>query len=430
MQLLDAFDHDGPNGTHRCLVFEAMGPSAEAMVDELPENKPKMYDRINRYPLWMAKSMLRQALLGLDFLHQNGIAHGDFQPGNILFSATDLESAGEEELAQDDQRDVSAPVRRLDGRIDPWAPRYVATSQPLAEHADLGPEFVVKLSDMGAGMSFLTRSSCYPLTVLTAFFLTDPPERPATPASLRSPEMILEGKDGLAQDVWSFGCLVFEFICARPPFVVWTAFRPKEESDDDHLLMFDDTLGPLPDAVRSKWSRSHKYFNAAGKRIKEPNKDQPEPNGTNGISNAVSTGSDHGTNETSNGAATGSANGTNRISNDIATDPEMKTNRISNGAAAISENGTNGISSEGATGSVNGADQETTQLPAFVVKEPEPEFHYPTLEDLFNQNKSPDLDADESATIKALLRQILTYDPDQRPSAAELLKHPWFAGTK
>jgi non-specific serine/threonine protein kinase len=34
--LLDEFLHEGPNGKHRCLVFEAMGATAASLVEELP----------------------------------------------------------------------------------------------------------------------------------------------------------------------------------------------------------------------------------------------------------------------------------------------------------------------------------------------------------------------------------------------------------
>lgn len=54
----------------------------------------------------MAKLILKRALLGLAFLHTNNIIHGDFQPGNLLFSILDIGSLSEEELKQDQsQRD-------------------------------------------------------------------------------------------------------------------------------------------------------------------------------------------------------------------------------------------------------------------------------------------------------------------------------------
>ena len=46
----------------------------------------------------MAKRILRQALQDLEFLHQNGIAHGDFQPSHILFTLEDLNHIGDSKM--------------------------------------------------------------------------------------------------------------------------------------------------------------------------------------------------------------------------------------------------------------------------------------------------------------------------------------------
>jgi serine/threonine protein kinase len=97
-QLLDEFRHQGPNGTHICLLFEPMGPSVSSMVEELPQFNPRKLGMKVRYPPWMAKSILKQSLQALDFLHNNGVAHGDLQPGNILFALDDIDSKPEDML--------------------------------------------------------------------------------------------------------------------------------------------------------------------------------------------------------------------------------------------------------------------------------------------------------------------------------------------
>jgi serine/threonine protein kinase len=53
--LIDHFWHDGSNGRHLCLVFEPMGPSTTAIASELPHNKPRQIDKVQRYPVRMAK---------------------------------------------------------------------------------------------------------------------------------------------------------------------------------------------------------------------------------------------------------------------------------------------------------------------------------------------------------------------------------------
>ncbi|KAM3490723.1 hypothetical protein MY3957_005979 [Beauveria namnaoensis] len=156
-QLLDEFEHRGPNGTHKCLVFEPMGPTVNSMVEELPQFKPRRRQMRVRYPPNMAKSILKQSLQALAFLHSNGVAHGDFQPGNMLFSLQDLDLAAEDDLRQEEDvqgRSISPPVQRLDGKQDLWAPRYLCISQPLSEFTCYEGDFKIKLADMGGGKYF------------------------------------------------------------------------------------------------------------------------------------------------------------------------------------------------------------------------------------------------------------------------------------
>lgn len=152
-QLLDEFEHHGPNGIHKCLVFSPMGASVNTMVRELPQFKPRRWGMKIRYPPQMAKSILKQSLQALAFLHENGIAHGDFQPGNMLFTLGDINSKPEDVLRQEEDvqaRLIPPPVQRLDGKQDKWAPRYLRVAQSLAPFTYHGEGFKIKLSDMGA----------------------------------------------------------------------------------------------------------------------------------------------------------------------------------------------------------------------------------------------------------------------------------------
>ena len=156
-KVLDEFDHCGPYGVHKCLVFEPMGPSANTMVEELPQFNPRKYGMTVRYPPWMAKRILKQSLQALAFLHENGIAHGDFQPGNMLFTLDDsIDSTPEDVLRQEEDvqaRLISPPVQRLDGKEDPGAPPYLCLAQSLVPFTCYAEGFNVKLSDMGGGES-------------------------------------------------------------------------------------------------------------------------------------------------------------------------------------------------------------------------------------------------------------------------------------
>jgi serine/threonine-protein kinase SRPK3 len=69
VQLRQNFEHLGPNGAHLCLVLELLGPSMSD-VQRFFRQKQKAI------PSVIVKRVLRQTLLGLDYLHHScGIVH-------------------------------------------------------------------------------------------------------------------------------------------------------------------------------------------------------------------------------------------------------------------------------------------------------------------------------------------------------------------
>lgn len=147
--LLDCFEHQGPNGKHVCIVFEALS----ARISEYNNGM------VPRFPKWMAKRILRQVLIGICFLHSHGVIHGDIHMGNILFVASNLDSYTVEELEHDKSQAVHL-VTRLDGTPDKWAPRYIPVTWPLIEHSCDGPNFTVKIVDLGGG-KFVADTNIY-----------------------------------------------------------------------------------------------------------------------------------------------------------------------------------------------------------------------------------------------------------------------------
>ena len=67
MTMRDSFQISGPNGIHECLVLELLGPSVADYLDA--------HSSIERLPGTLAKTVVKQALLGLSFLHERNIAH-------------------------------------------------------------------------------------------------------------------------------------------------------------------------------------------------------------------------------------------------------------------------------------------------------------------------------------------------------------------
>ncbi|CAK7224484.1 hypothetical protein SCUCBS95973_005533 [Sporothrix curviconia] len=253
-KLLGTFAVTGPNGAHACLVFELMGPDVNRMVEHLPQFVPRTMFMKVRYPFWMAKRIVRGALEALMFLHAHGIAHGDVQPGNFLFKLKDnVDSCTEDDLQRPvclnpQYPKISEPLVRLDGKVDPWAPKRLYIPQPMVDWADAGPGFSLKLSDLGG-----------------AYFTAHPPAEIVSPSGLRAPERILQTPtdvlDGLALDVWAVGCLVFELVTGQQLFCLpWVLDETDEEHDDEHLLQMVSLLGPLNDAAWARWKRLSRYY--------------------------------------------------------------------------------------------------------------------------------------------------------------------------
>jgi serine/threonine-protein kinase SRPK3 len=62
VKILDSFMHVGPHGEHSCIVFEALGESV-LNLQKRSEN--------GRLSLDLVRSIARQTLLGLDYLHRS-----------------------------------------------------------------------------------------------------------------------------------------------------------------------------------------------------------------------------------------------------------------------------------------------------------------------------------------------------------------------
>lgn len=67
LRLWDDFEHEGSNGIQTCLFFDALGPSVKAMAEKFSDG---------RLLGIVAREISRQALLGLDYLYQQGVTHG------------------------------------------------------------------------------------------------------------------------------------------------------------------------------------------------------------------------------------------------------------------------------------------------------------------------------------------------------------------
>jgi len=145
-----------------------------------------------------------------------------------------------------------------------------------------------------------------------------------------------------------------------------------ESADDDHLVELNDVLEPLPDFwLKEKWPRAGKFFG--------PNRERFNP-----------------------------------YSEEDAEMEVMDDTSIEEMDNADSKELEEAHQEE----EEEGDDGDDKMEDGIWINDP--------LEKLFEKNKPEDIDEAEAEVVTALIRQILKYEPSQRPSALELLQHPWF----
>ncbi|XP_052020488.1 SRSF protein kinase 2-like [Apodemus sylvaticus] len=100
-QLIDDFKISGVNGTHVCMVFEVLGHHLLKWI---------IKSNYQGLPIRCVKSIIRQVLQGLDYLHSKcKIIHTDIKPENILMCVDDAYVQRIADEATGWQRAAAAP---------------------------------------------------------------------------------------------------------------------------------------------------------------------------------------------------------------------------------------------------------------------------------------------------------------------------------
>ncbi|KAF4883644.1 Serine/threonine-protein kinase SRPK [Colletotrichum fructicola] len=203
--LLHHFHHQGPNGTHSCLVSK---PASFTVAQGLLRTKKR-----RALPAEVARAITAQIIIGLDALHSIGIVHGDLHPGNIILAHSDqtFETKTIEEIYKSYDRPPKIPLHLYQAAtlrkppIPDNAPPYIVSSLYA-----IGGFDTIELP--GAEVMIGDFSESWRPSQETKHELTTWPP-------FRAPESLFGKRLNITMDrpadVWSLGCLIYQVFGVR-----------------------------------------------------------------------------------------------------------------------------------------------------------------------------------------------------------------------
>jgi serine/threonine-protein kinase SRPK3 len=261
VELLDHFEHRGPNGLHVCLTFEVLSKSLLSLIKRF---------NYRGVPIKFIKVISRQILEGLLYSHDEcQIIHTDLKPENILFTVHKNERRTLNEAALEAAQEMEKLQHLRDERRAARRRDVSAGSETNAEDSD-GADSALDFRDVGTNyepspeLAFASGkikivdfgNACWE----SKHFTDDIQTR-----QYRAPEVILGSGYSARADIWSLACLIFEL--ATGDFLYDPHSGKDYDRDEDHLALMMELLGPLPSHMIAKGIYSHQFYSKRGELL-------------------------------------------------------------------------------------------------------------------------------------------------------------------
>ena len=240
LNLKESFDFKIENEKRLCLVFELM---AGCVFDVIEQGK---YDK--GIPLKLANKIMKQALNGLNILHNNvRMIHTDIKPENLLIKG---KSNLVKKLIKIFEKS-NALKKKGNKRVNYIKKLYEDIDEETDEDDKISDEYIddmeLVISDFG---------SCYLIDEIDNSVVQT--------KEYRAPEVILGIPYDEKIDVWSLGCLYYEILTGDTLFDLEYNKRKKMNKSRHQLCLIESIIKPIPDELKNKGIRTILYYRRNG----------------------------------------------------------------------------------------------------------------------------------------------------------------------
>uniref|UniRef100_A0A665VUW9 non-specific serine/threonine protein kinase n=1 Tax=Echeneis naucrates TaxID=173247 RepID=A0A665VUW9_ECHNA len=265
VQLIEDFRISGANGEHVCMVLEVLGHHLLQWI---------IKSNYTGLPLPCVKSILRQVLQGLDYLHTKcKIIHTDIKPENILLGVDEVyikKLAANTNLWQLPMSPAITSSCTLAQVNRTGVVNYICLFCILQQsHIIKFPILlcILGISDSDAILDLLNPQNADKIRIKIAdlgnacwvhkHFTED-----IQTCQYRSVEVLIGAEYDTPADIWSTACMAFELATGDYLFDPQSGARFSRE--EDHIAHIIELLGPLPSQFSLSGRNSKKFFNCKG----------------------------------------------------------------------------------------------------------------------------------------------------------------------